>query len=53
MERVLASSHLGDADELFARAVTHLTIRRGPGGMLTDLQVQVVDRLSGNQQDAS
>jgi hypothetical protein len=51
MERVLANSHFSDADELYARDVTHLTVRRGPGGMLTDLQVQVIDRLSG-QQDA-
>jgi hypothetical protein len=46
MERVLASSHFGDADELSARDVTHLTVRRAAGGMLTDLQVQVIDRLS-------
>jgi hypothetical protein len=49
MERVLASSHLGDVDELSTRDVTQLTVRRGPGGMLTDVQVQVIDRLSGQQ----
>jgi hypothetical protein len=50
MERVLASSHFGDADELSARDVTQFTVRRAAGGsMLTDLQIQVIDRLSSQQ----